>query len=215
VTLHSFRPRVLGVVAMAAILGACASGPQIARTQALSESADTPYRKLLVITLYSKFDSRRYLEDEVVKLLTQSGTEATASTSLMDTRTPVTRATFMSMVEDLDADAVLVTQLASLQTTGSVVNMSPEATVNLRPTGYYNVFSVETTEYVEPQAVDFEHDLVLLTELYSVSKRDTVWGIRSSSTVKMGFDRLRDFSIIESEADAIVGYLSRDGLLAR
>ena len=83
----------------------------------------------------------------------------------MDTRTPVTRATLMKMVEDLDADAVLLTQLVSLRSEGTFVDMSPEATVNLRPTGYWNVFSVDTTEYVEPQAVDFSHSLVLLTEL--------------------------------------------------
>ena len=114
-----------------------------------------------------------------------------------------------------DADAVLVTQLASLRTTGKVVNMNPEATYNLRPTGYYNVFSVDLQEYREPQAVDFEHEIVLITDLFSVSKRDTVWGIQASSKVKMGFDRLRDFSVIESEAEAIVSHLSHDGLLAR
>jgi hypothetical protein len=38
-----------------------------------------------------------------------------ASTSMMDTRTPMIRDTFMEMVESLDADAVLVTQLVSLQ----------------------------------------------------------------------------------------------------
>ena len=100
--------RLLAILGLAVVLGACSSGPQITRTQALSESADSPYQKILVITLYSSFDSRRYLEEEVVKRLAQRGTEAVASTSLMDTRTPVTRATFMAMVEDLDADAVRI-----------------------------------------------------------------------------------------------------------
>ena len=209
-----FRQRALPLLGLVVAVAACSTGPQITRTQDLSESADTPYQKILVITLYSSFDSRRYLEEEVVKRLAERGTEAVASTSLMDTRTPVTRATFMAMVEDLDADAVLITQMASLRTTGTVVNMNPQATVNLRPTGYYNVFSVETTEYVEPQAVNFEHSLVLMTDLYSVRKREAVWGIQSKSKIVVGFDQFKDFSIIKNEADAIARYLSRDGLIA-
>jgi len=92
----------------------------------------------------------------------------------MNTRTPVTRETFLEMVENLDADAVLVTQLVSLRSQGTVRDMSPEATVNRRPTGYWNVFGVDTTEYVESQAVDFEHSLVLRIDLYSVLNKEIV-----------------------------------------
>ncbi len=207
--------RVLLIFGITLVLGACATGPQITRTQELSESADTPYKKILVITLLSKFDSRRYLEKEVVSQLSELGTESVASTSLMNTKTPVTRATFMAMVEQLDADAVLVTQLVSLRSEATVVDMRPEATVNLRPTGYYNVFSVEMTEYMEPQAVEFEHSLVVLTELYSVLKREPVWGIKSKSRYSLGFDQSKNYSIIVNEAKAITEYLSRDGLIAR
>ena len=207
--------RILLIFGITFVAGACSTGPQVTRTQELSESANIPYKNILVITLLSKFDSRRYLEQEVVSQLSALGTQSVASTSLMNTKTPVTRATFMAMVEQLDADAVLVTQLVSLRSEGTVVDMSPEATVNLRPTGYYNVFSVEMTEYMEPQAVEFEHSLVVLTELYSVLKRETVWGIESKSRYSLGFDQSKDYSIIVNEAKAITKYLSRDGLIAR
>ena len=206
--------RTFAFVVIAAVLGACAMGPQITRTQELSESADTPYKNILVITLFSSFDSRRYLEDEVVLQLSEVGTIAVASTSWMDTRTPVTRASFLAMVEDLNADAVVVTQLVSLRSVGTLVDMNPESTVNLRPTGYYNVFSVDTTEYVEPQAVDFEHSLVLRTDVYSVARDETVWGIESKSKFELGFDQSKDYSIIVNEAKAIASNLARDGLIA-
>ena len=201
-------------IAIVMTLGACATGPQVTRTQEVSASASTPYKKILVITLLSKFDSRRYLEDEVVRLLAERGVEAVASTSLMNTKTPVTRATFMAMVDDLNADAALVTQLSSLRSVGTVVDMSPEATVNVRPTIYYNVFSVDTKEYVEPQAVDFEHSLVLVTDLFSVHPQETVWGIQSKSNVSQGFNKVESYSIILAEAEAIVRHLSSDGLIA-
>ena len=198
-------------------LGACATGPQVTRIQEVSESADTPYENILIITLLSSFDSRRYLEDEVVKHLSELGTTAVAvpSTSMMDTRTPVTRRTFMAMVDDIDADAVLVTQISSLQSEGTVVDMRPETTVNFRPTYYYNVFSVETTEYLEPQSMEFEHSLVLVTELFSVQSRKAVWAIESRSRIVQDHENARDYSVFVDEADAIVTHLERDGLIAR
>jgi len=199
---------------MVAALAACSTGPQITRTQEVPETADTPYKNILVITLLSKFDSRRYLEQEVVSQLSALGTTAVASTSLMNTKTPMIRDTFMKMVENIDADAVLVTQLSSLRSVGTVVDMSPEATLNLRPTAYWNVFSVDLTEYVEPQAVEFEHSLVLRSELFSVRTQEPVWGIESKSKFSLGFDQAKDYSIIINEAEAIAKYLSRDGLLA-
>jgi hypothetical protein len=119
------------------------------------------------------------------------------------------------MVEDLDSDAVLVTQMVSLRSVGTMVDMNPQRTLNLRPTGYWNVFTADVTEYVEPQAAEFEHSLVLLTELYSVRNKETVWGIQSSSDFKLGFDRIRDISVVDKEAKAITSYLSKDGLIVK
>ncbi len=190
-------------------------GPQITRTQDVSESADTPYQNVLVITLLSSFDSRRYLEDEVVLQLSKLGTDAVASTSMMNTKTPVTRQTFLAMVEEIDADAVLVTQLVSLESKGTKKDMNPQATRNIRPTNYYNVWSVELEEYVEPQAVEFEHSLVLATQLYSALNREVVWAIESKSKIVWDFDRIGDYSFVVDEAKAIATHLSRDGLIAR
>jgi len=119
-----------------------------------------------------------------------------------------------SLVEEIDADAVLVTRLVSLETKGTMKDMNPQATLNFRPTYYYNVWSVELEEYVEPQAVQFKHSLVLATQLYSVHNREPVWAIESKSKVVQSFDQMKGYSIIADEANAIATYLSRDGLIA-
>jgi hypothetical protein len=208
-------PRLLLLLGIATVLGACSSAPQVTRTQELSGSADTRYKNTLLITLLLSFDSRRVVEESVVSQLAERGASAVASTSLMNTLSPVNREKFLEKVENLDADAVLVTQLVSLRSQGTVRDMSPEVTVNLRSTGYWNVFSVDTTEYVEPQAVDFEQTLVLRIDLYSVLNKETVWGIESRSNFTLGFDRTRDISVVDNEAKAIARYLSRDGVIAR
>lgn len=213
-TLLFFWQKILLFFGIALALGACSTGPQITRTQDVSESADTPYKKILVITLFSSFDTRRYLEDEVVLHLAKLGTDAVASTSMMNTKTPVTRSTFMAMVEKIDADAVLVTQLASLESKGTVKDMRPEATYNVRPTYYYNVWSVDLKEYVEPQSVEFKHSLVLATQLYSVLNREAVWAIESKSKIVMNHEQVRNYAIIVDEAKAITTHLLRDGLIA-
>ena len=213
--LKYFWTKITLLIGIAAILGACATGPQVTKTLDMTESADAPFEKILVIALLSSFDSRRYLEDETVKQLSEIGTDAVASTSMMNTKTPVNRQTFLAMVEKIGADAVLVTQLTSLQSKGTVADMNPEATIKFTPTYYYNVWSVEQTEYVEPSAVDFEHSLVLATQLYSVLKEESVWAIESRTKIKVDFDEVAGFSVIVNEAKAITSHLSKDGLLAK
>lgn len=196
-------------------LAACSMGTQVTTTQEVSESVDAPYKKILVIALFDGFDPRAYLEKEVVLKLAEFGTDAVASTTMMNSRTPVTRATFIAMVDEINADAVLVTQLSSLDTKATVKDMRPEATVNFRPTYYYNVFSVETTEYVEPQSVEFEYALVLTTELFSVREREGVWAIQANSRVVMDHEQTSDYSVYVDEAKAIATQLRKDGLIVR
>ena len=203
------------VFAISVAVAACSTGPQVTTTQKFAESTSAPYENLLVIFLADKFDSRHYLEIEVVKKLAENGTQAVASTSMMDSRTPKTRQTFLAMVEKTGADAVLVTQIANLQSEGTVVDMNPEATYNFRPTYYYNVWSVDLQEYKEPQAVDFEHSLALATQLYSVSSKDVVWAIESHSNIKQAFDQGPDYSIYIDEAKAIASSLRKDGLISK
>lgn len=208
-----FWQRAVCVFAISVAVAACSTGPQVTTTQKFAESTDAPYENLLVIFLAEKFDSRRYLETEVVKKLAENGTQAVASTSMMDSRTPKTRQTFLAMVEKTGADAVLVTQIANLQSEATVVDMNPEATYNFRPTYYYNVWSVDLQEYKEPQAVDFKHSLALATQLYSVSSKDVVWAIESHSNIKQAFDQGPDYSIYIDEAKAIASSLRKDGLI--
>jgi len=197
-----------------AFLCACA-GPQVTREQALSDTADAPYQNVLVISLFESFDARRYLENALVKELTERGVTAVASTSLMNTKTPVTRQTFLAMVEEKGSDAVLISQLANYDSKVKKKDARPESTHIVRPTYYYNVWSVELTEFVEPQFLKFEHSIQLATQMYSVSSHEAVWAISSKSKIVENRETRGDTSFIADEAKAIVRFLSRDGLLAQ
>jgi hypothetical protein len=191
------------------------AGSQVADAQKAPPPPDAPYKNVLVIFLADSFDSRRYLETEIVKKLAEQGTKAVRSTSMMNTKVPMTKETFVAMVDEIDADAVLVTQLADLQTTGKVVDMNPQSTYNIRPTWYFNVWSVELTEYVAPPAVNYEHKLSLATQLYSVQAKDVIWAMESNSNIKEAFDKGPDYSIYVKEAAAIVKELRRSEMIAK
>jgi hypothetical protein len=215
VTSIIFWRRAIYVLGVSFLLSSC--GPQVTVTQELSAAAGAPYKNVLVVFLASSFDSRRYLETEIVKKFAENGSHAVRSTSMMNSKVPVTRQTFQAMVDEIGADAVLVTQFAHLESKSTVVDMNPQSTYNIRPTHYYNVFSVEFTEYVEPPAVNTEFKLSLATQLYSVQNKDVVWAMESKSNIKKAFDQgpRVDYSVYVKEADAIVKQLARGRLITK
>lgn len=209
-----WRTAVLGFSAAIA-LAACSSGSQVTRVQPVSTSADTPYQNILVIALLAKFGARKQLEKAVVQQLADLGTHAVASTSMMDTRTPVTRQTFLAMVDKLGSDAVLVSQLADLKQEASMKDANPQATYNVSPTYYYNVWNVELTEYVEPPFIEVESSFVLATQVFSVRDKEAVWAIESKSKFVQEITQPRPYLVFIEEAETITKYLARDGLIAR
>ena len=126
----------------------------------------------------------------------------------------MTRQTFQAMVESQGSDAVLVSQLVSLDTTAKMKDARAKSTYNIRPTYYYNVWGVELTEYVEPPLMQLNHTIALATQLYSAAQQEPVWGIESRTELSLDYDERGDLSVMTQEAKVIVSYLSRDGLLS-
>jgi hypothetical protein len=214
-TFMLFWQRTLLIIGATAVLAACSTGPLITRTQDLSESADAPYKNILIVALFASFDTRKGLEKAMVTQLSERGTDAVASTSMMKTTTPVTRQTFLAMLEKIDADALLVTQLVNIDSHAVLTDASPEATYNVRPTYYFNVWNVELTEYMEPPFLGVEGTVVLATQIYSVQSREAVWAIESKSDFVQDSGVPRPYTFFLDEARAITTHMSRDGLIVQ
>ena len=206
-----YKSTLFAVVAL--FLSACA-GPQVTRTQPLEDSADAPYGDVLVVSLFKSFDMRRFFEREIVKQLEERGIEAVASTSIIDVNTPLNRDNIVAAVSEAGADAVLVTQLLDSETVARFRDRSPESTYNIRPTYYFNVWSVEYTEYVEPPGLETKHELTMASQVFSVSTKEPVWTIETRSKLKRNIDGHFSGTSIADESKAIVGALARDGLLS-
>lgn len=214
-TTNEYQPKLAMLIGLFILLSGCASGPRILVTQPLSDSSDAPSKKILVVTLFDSFDARRYLEEETVKKLAEHGVIGVPSTSMMNTRTPVVPDTFIKMVHEIAADAVLLTQLTSHDAEHSAKDARPRSTYNYWPTYYYNVFEVQLTEYVEPPRLQIEHSLVLATQMFSVQSREPVWAMESQSVFVQKQEDGLDYQIFVREAAAIVKHLARDKLIAR
>ena len=208
------RRSPVGVLALI-LLTACMT-PKVttSTSKGLPDASDGPYRNVLVMVLFSKFDTRRYLEDEIVNDLKAQGVEAVASTSMMNSRTPLTREFIIETMTELGSDALLLTQLADLQSGGKVIDMNPQETYNIRPTYYYNVFTMDLTEYIEPQDLKITHSLSTSSDLYSFNSKSKVWSMITHSKIKENVDHMRDYSIILREADAISAAMLRDEVVS-
>lgn len=192
----------------------CAVPPKATITLEVTESAEVPFQNTLVLVLFSKFDTRRYLEDEIVNHLAAQGIKAVASTSMMTTKTPLTKDFILETMTELGSDSLLLTQLANLETTGEVKSMNPEVTYNVRPTYYVNVFSVDQQEFIEPQTVRFTHYLSTSSDLYSFKTKEKIWGMITYSKIKQNVDNMREYSIIVDEANAIVNSMLDDAVVS-
>jgi hypothetical protein len=212
---RNFWQKALALIGLTILLSACAGGTKVTRVQDVSESANTPYEKVLVIALLSSYDGRRYLEKEVTLQLAELGTDAVASTTMMDTTTPVTRETFLAQVDKIGADGVLITQLVDVTTEMTVKDARPQATYNFRPTYYYNVWSVDLTEYVKRPGLEFANSLVMATQVFDVSNQEPVWGIESRFDIVQNIDQTWSYTVFIDQAKSITSHLKRDGLIAR
>jgi hypothetical protein len=211
-----FLQRILLIFISAVILAGCASGPQIKRIYDVPKSADTPYENILVVALLESFDSRKRLEKAVVNRLAEHGVDAVASTSKMKTTTPMAKEIYLDMLNEFNSDAVMITQLMDSESkTFMTQSASPEATYNVRPTYYFNVWEVELTEYTEPESVGFDVSFLLMTELYSVQSKEKIWAIESSSKFAGLGGAAENYMVFIDEGNAMVDRMLKDGLIAR
>ncbi len=213
--IRSTLRKALLIPALTIVLGACAAGPQLVTVLPVTESADAPYKNVLVIGLFNSYDARRYFEKEIVDRLKGKGIEAVASSSMMNSKTPVTRATFLDMVDKVSADAVLVSRVITLESDAKMLESNTLHKRSFYSTYYYNVYEVTMSEYEEPETIRFNHEVRLATQLVSVSSKEPVWAIESSAQALQNISQDRLYSVYVDEAEAITGAMSKDGLLAR
>ncbi len=208
--------RRIAVLCIATFLATAAgAAPKVKRVQKLADDAGAPFHNILVVTLFPDFGGGKTLEKRIVGLLAERGTKSVASTSMMNTKTPQTPETYLALVDRTGADAVLVTQLVDVESDIEAKDANPQASVKFTSVFRFDLWGREVTEYVEPKLVTQKGEVLLVTQMFSVEKREAVWAIQSKLKFKMDVSEPRPYGAYDDESKSIVKYLVRDGLIAR
>lgn len=198
---------------LSVLIGGCASGPKITSLPAEAEPVDAPYTNVLVVSLFKSVKTRKRFENEVVSQLSARGVEATAMTSVQSSGDTLDRDAVLRQVQRLGADAVLVTQLLSLDSNLKEKKQSPFGGYKFRTTPYHNVYGVETVIYDKLPLTEMVYDAAVRTDLYAASSKKTVWSMGSERHVEYDAEQPVNYINVIDEAQVVVRRLAKKKLI--
>jgi hypothetical protein len=201
--------RTLGLTAIALVLvGACA--PQTSVVKLYEDPARTTktYKRLLIVDISGDHSQQQLFEDELASKLQQDQVDAIPIHAKLDTSKGVSQGDINRVSDELAADAILVTHIASVDTKMDVVEGREEIKSTCRGGDPVDYFLYDHDIIAEPDSVKMAHRIVVISNLYDGRSHDRVWTIQSTC---FGKDSLSE--VMEKEASAIARQLRIDGLI--
>ena len=196
------------VVAIALLLGACASSAPSTGTDNAIAGGGPPFRNFLVIGIVGDYNSRAQFERQVVSELRQRNAYATTYYSIVGSNQPISRDSIRSAVQSSDFDAILVTRVLDTDVDLKVSKSREETDATPIGGRIINLFRSNYTDFKIPGAVDLNTRVTFTTELYSAAAEEIVWSIESSSGRESNLGLL-----IDRTAESIVSRLDREGAI--
>jgi hypothetical protein len=155
-----------------------------ATTQLNSVWRDETYRdhprKILVLGMLKTPGNRRILEDEMVRQLKAHGTDAVAAYTVLPEQIEANKETITSIMNEIGADAVLISRLMDKKSVTTYVPGTPP------PTGYgwHNYYSSNPGYVVQDEYA------VVQTNLYDLKTNKLIWTAASETWVSGDNDNL-------------------------
>lgn len=201
--------RMVGLTAIAFVLaGACA--PQTSVVKLYEDPARTTktYKRLLIVDISGDHSQQQLFEDELASKLQQDQVDAIPIHAKLDTSKGVSQGDINRVSDELAADAILVTHIASVDTKMDVVEGREEIKSTCRGGDPVDYFLYDHDIIAEPDSVKMAHRIVVISNLYDGRSHERVWTIQSTC---FGKDSLSE--VMEKEASAIARQLRIDGLI--
>jgi hypothetical protein len=155
-----------------------------ATTQLTSVWRDETYRdhprKILVLGMLQTPGNRRILEDEMVRQLKAHGTDAVAGYTVLPEQIEANKETITAIMNEIGADAVLISRLMDKKSVTTYVPGSPPPT-GYGWQGYYS--------YNQGYTVQDEY-AVVQTNLYDLKTNKLIWTAASETWVSGDNDNL-------------------------
>lgn len=197
---------------MLVLAAACAATPgsKINKVLQHPDYKEAGFRNVLVIAVADDYDARAQFERQVVSGIREIGAEATAYYTILGHNPPITSSGINNAVRSRHFDAVLMTRIEGQKHEVSVKGSAPDAKATHREGTVFDVFRYDYEELNEPDRVEINSSIVLVTELYAAAEQKKVWAIESTS-----FNYTDIYQLINSEAKTIVGRLKKDRMVGR
>jgi hypothetical protein len=198
------------------LASACANHTSVSSSWVDSKQRNSQFERVLVVAVSSNADGRMSFEDAVVYDLRGPETQAWPSVRLMEPDLEITRETLRPIIEQQQADALVVTRVTRLEvepieiggrsTVLAEQQQSGQDYVYQRKQG--TLFRYDYTEDVEKTYLTTEYTTELTTDVYATASGERIYTIVSRANKQ---ESLAD--VIDVLSNVIAKRLRRDKVI--
>lgn len=196
----------LGGIAACAL--GCATPTEVVSLYQASSVEGAPYGRVLVLNVASDRQQQVEFETEIMQRLRAEGSEPFVAHRLLQSGEPIEQEDLDRVSMEVEADAILVTHIVSLDTEVDVKQGRTDTISECRGGNPLDYFLYDRTTITEPDSVRFAHTVTVISNLYDARTRERLWTIQSTC-----FEKSTMPEVVHEEAIAIVRQLKRDGLI--
>jgi hypothetical protein len=158
------RSRHLSILSILALFFILSCAPtKFARVWKDENYTGGPFRKIFVVGVFSELKHKKLFEDTFTEKMKGKGLEAVSSMSVILASSELSRERVRSEAKKLDMQAVLVTEMISLE----------EERLHYDPLHYHFHYLKEITNY--PVSYTEVNSVRLVTNLYEVETEKLIW----------------------------------------
>ncbi|MCP4301468.1 MAG: hypothetical protein GY783_12845, partial [Gammaproteobacteria bacterium] len=159
--------RMLGLVAISATIAVgCAPQIEVVKLYDDPTRISKTYKRLLVVDISSDRSQQQQFENEIALKLRREQVEAVPSYTLFDSSDGLRQDDVNRASEQIGADGILVTHVASVDTNIDMVKGREEIKSTCRGGDPVDYFLYDHKVLSEPDSVRLAHTVVVITNLY-------------------------------------------------
>jgi len=196
------------VTLLCGLIAACAPQTSVVKLYEDPEWSSKTFARLLIVDVAGDHSQQQMFESEIVSRLEQDQVEAIPAYTMLDTSKGVTQDDINAAGDQVGADGILVSHIASLDTQVDVVKGRETLESTCRRGDPVDYFLYDHEVIAEPDSVKVAHTVMVISHLYDAESNKRVWSIQSTCFEKASLS----MALIE-EATAIARQLRLDELI--
>lgn len=190
------------------LIGACAQQTSVVKLYEDPEWSSKTFTRLLIVDIAGDHSQQQMFESEIVSRLGQYQVEAIPAYTMLDTSKGVTQDEINAAGDQVGADGILVSHIASLDTQVDVVEGRETLESTCRRGDPVDYFLYDHEVIAEPDSVKVAHTVMVISHLYDGASHKRVWSIQSTCFKKASLS-----VALAEEATAIARQLHLDELI--